>query len=178
MSVERLLDSLLAAAADALPALLEAEWDAQDAADATDGRYIPLLLPSAYLFGRRLPDVIDGAVVMAWEEGTDIVAEGAGSHTAGPDPLVWTEQAHTLVLAAILSGDDEEVLERQLARYRRALLAFVRARQVTLLDNGQRYVVTVHRLARESRAAGVKHIQPRERGLFVDLVATCLEDGQ
>jgi hypothetical protein len=164
--VQKLLDDLEAE----LPALLQDAWDAWAAADAADGRTVPLRLPERYWFGLHVPDELAEPIVVAWEEQSELVQEGSGALGAVPDETAWAEERHSLVVAVLLPGDDELVLERQWARYKEALRRFFR-RRPALVVGGRSLSLTVEHIGRESRRAQLRIVTADVRGLFADVVA-------
>ncbi len=171
---ETTIDALLAELEARLPGVLQTVWDTYASADAERGIEVPLPEPKLYLFGRRMQDPMEFPAVLIWAEGSDIDESGPTSGELTVNATGWSEVSTTLVLAVLLQGDDEQVLERQLMRYRKATWRFLAEHQ-TISTVPALIEVTPLRVGRESRAAGLRVNSPGVRGVLWDIRATTME---
>ena len=170
---EDIIDALLARMADRLPELLDAVWAAKSDTDAERGDIIPLVYPEKYLFGRRGTDMLAFPTVMIWDESSDF--ENGSTQNAGmSNASGWSLADHTLVCAVLIQSDDEGVLDRMVARYRKAMFEFFR--ESAVLSGVPFFELEPVRVGRDSRAAGIRIATPGVRGLLWDLVARAEEN--
>lgn len=171
---EDILDALIDRMKTRLPAVLDIVWAERAAADGARGEEVPLTYPKDVLYGKPTEAPSDLPVICLWDETSKADTTGPIARAGTDTATAWGELTHTLVVIAVLEGDDDAVLDRQLARYRKALWRVITESQ-TIPTSDSTAIITATNAGRESRVAHIRVFTPSTRCVIWEVSVYDLE---